>query len=72
DGLVIHGGRKLSAGNVCGHYDHRIVMALAVAGAALDGQMTIDTAEAMAVTFPTFAELMNSIGAEMRVERGSA
>ncbi|MGE4286912.1 MAG: 3-phosphoshikimate 1-carboxyvinyltransferase, partial [Phycisphaerae bacterium] len=42
DGLVIHGGRKLSAGNVCGHYDHRIVMALAVAGAALDGQMTID------------------------------
>ena len=64
DGLVVQGG-ALKAAQVHGHSDHRIVMALALAGLALDEPCVIDTAEAMSVTFPTFVELMRSLGAEM-------
>ncbi|MHC4927138.1 MAG: 3-phosphoshikimate 1-carboxyvinyltransferase [Planctomycetota bacterium] len=67
DGLVIHGksGTDLSAAPVTGHHDHRIVMAMALAGMALDGQMQIDTAEAMNVTFPEYVTLMTGLGANL-------
>ena len=68
DGLIIHGG-KIQPARTDGRHDHRIVMALSLAGMALEtGQIEIDTAEAMNVTFPDYVELMNSIGANMRVE----
>jgi len=43
-------------------------MALSLAGLSLDGQCTIDTAEAMSVTFPDYVQLMKSIGANMEVK----
>jgi 3-phosphoshikimate 1-carboxyvinyltransferase len=64
DGLVIHHS-ELKAARVDGHSDHRIVMALALAGLALDEPCTIDTAEAISVTFPNFVDLMRSLGADM-------
>ncbi|MCL5278840.1 MAG: 3-phosphoshikimate 1-carboxyvinyltransferase [Planctomycetes bacterium] len=64
DGLVIHGGRPKPAA-VHGWGDHRIVMALALAGLLLDGPLTVDTAEAMSVTFPDYVKLMQSLGAQM-------
>jgi len=67
DGLSIRGGR-LTGARVKGHGDHRVVMALAVAGLAAKGPTVIDTAEAMSVTFPNFVELMQKCGAKMRVE----
>jgi 3-phosphoshikimate 1-carboxyvinyltransferase len=66
DGLVIQGGRPKPA-LVHGWGDHRIVMAMALAGLVLDGPLTVDTAEAMSVTFPDYVKLMRSIGAEMEV-----
>lgn len=66
DGLIVHGGKPQAAA-VDGRSDHRIVMALAVAGLAVDGETVIETAEAMSVTFPTFAELMQSLGADMSI-----
>lgn len=66
DGLVIQGGRLKSA-PVQGHHDHRIVMALALAGMSLDEPCEIDTAEAMNVTFPTFAALMSALGAHLKL-----
>jgi 3-phosphoshikimate 1-carboxyvinyltransferase len=66
DGLIIRGGKPRAA-ELHGWADHRIVMALSLAGMCLDGQCTIDTAEAMSVTFPTYVELMRSIGAEMEL-----
>jgi len=65
DGLVLHQS-CLRAGDVCGHGDHRVVMALAIASTAIDGPrpMTIDTAEAMNVTFPTFLGCLRGLGAE--------
>ncbi len=65
DGLVIEGGR-LHGAQLSGHGDHRVVMALSVAGLAAGGPTRIDTAEAVSVTFPNFMELMTSIGADIR------
>jgi 3-phosphoshikimate 1-carboxyvinyltransferase len=66
DGLVIHGGRPRPA-TVHGWGDHRIVMAMVLAGLLLDGPLTVDTAEAMSVTFPDYVKLMQSLGAQMEV-----
>lgn len=68
DGLVIRSSR-LEACSVHGHADHRVIMALAIAGIALDGETTISTAEALSVTFPTFVELMRSVGATIECEQ---
>ena len=67
DGLVIRGS-QLKPAFVHGHADHRVIMALAVAGLALDGETAISTAEALSVTFPTFVELMEAAGAGMEAQ----
>ncbi|MFQ3548390.1 MAG: 3-phosphoshikimate 1-carboxyvinyltransferase [Armatimonadota bacterium] len=67
DGLVIRKS-KLKAANFNGHYDHRIVMALSLLGMALDGETKISTAEAVSVTFPEYVELMQSIGANLKLQ----
>lgn len=61
DGLVIRKS-KLKGCGVNGCDDHRVVMSLAVAGLNADGETTIDTAEAMNVTFPEFVKLMSQCG----------
>ncbi len=68
DGLVVHES-KLKGTRVSGHGDHRVVMALAVAGLASPGETVIDTAEAVSVTFPTFAQSMIALGANMDVRQ---
>ncbi len=66
DGLVI-GHSKLKPAVLDGRSDHRIVMALSLAGMMLDGQCSIETAEAIKVTFPQFVEMMRSLGADMEI-----
>ncbi len=66
DGLVIRRS-ALRGAEVDGHDDHRIVMALAVAGLMAEGETIIDTAESVSVTFPNFLELMRSIGADIEM-----
>lgn len=61
DGLVIHQS-DLRGAAVDGHSDHRVVMALAVAGTQAAGDTTIDTAEAAGVTFPGFADCLRNLG----------
>lgn len=65
DGLVLRES-ELHGAEVNGRADHRVVMALAVAGLAAEGHTTVEGAEAVAVTFPNFADLMRSIGADIR------
>ena len=64
DGLMIR-PVQLHAAAVQGHGDHRVVMALSLAGMALGGRTVIDTAEAVGVTFPRYVDLMRSVGARM-------
>jgi len=66
DGLIVQGGRPRGA-VVDGHGDHRIAMALVVAGLAAEGETVIEGAEAIDVTFPNFAELMQGLGGRVRV-----
>jgi len=68
DGLVVH-GTGLKGGRVHGHGDHRVVMAMAIAGCAADGPVVVDTAEAAGVTFPGFWDTMRTLGARMTVKR---
>jgi 3-phosphoshikimate 1-carboxyvinyltransferase len=66
DGLVIEGS-QLTGTEVDGHHDHRIAMALAVAGCSIPGQTVVRTAESATITFPTFMDSMRRIGADMEV-----
>jgi 3-phosphoshikimate 1-carboxyvinyltransferase len=61
DRLIIKGGALRGAG-VHGWDDHRIVMALAVAG-MVAGNTTIDTAESVSISYPGFFEDLKRIGA---------
>ena len=63
DGLVVHNS-KLKAAHLDGRGDHRIVMALSLAAMGLDEPCTIETAEAIKVTFPEFVGLMQALGGE--------
>lgn len=66
DGLVIRGA-DLHGAEVDGHDDHRVVMALALAGMITDGETTITGAEAASVTYPDFANDFLAVGAKIQV-----
>jgi len=54
DGMVIHGVGSLR-GAACGsHGDHRLAMALAVAGLLAAGETTVRSAEAVAISYSSF------------------
>ena len=61
DGLVIE-GNTLHGGVVQGHDDHRVVMALAIAATAIEGEVAIRGAEAVGVTYPQFMEDLARLG----------
>ncbi len=69
DGLIIRGGRPRGAA-VQSHDDHRVAMALTIAGLAAEGTTTVAGAEAIDVTFPSFVELLQSLGAHLRAMAG--
>lgn len=66
DSLII-APRQLEPSKLNGHHDHRIVMALSLAGMVV-GECEIDTAQAISVTFPDFVDLMKSLGADMELK----
>jgi len=66
DGMVVRGG-KLKGAQVSSHKDHRVAMALALAGMNAEGETEIDGAEAAEVTYPTFVEDFVRIGANIVV-----
>jgi 3-phosphoshikimate 1-carboxyvinyltransferase len=54
DGWVINGPRQLEGARVSSHGDHRVAMALAVAGLIADGKTEIDGAECVEISYPEF------------------
>lgn len=54
DGLVIRGGSKIRGADCRSHGDHRLAMALAVAGLVAQGQTTIDDPDVVRVSYPAF------------------
>jgi 3-phosphoshikimate 1-carboxyvinyltransferase len=65
DGMLIHGPTRLHRAVVECHRDHRLAMALAVAGLVADGPTEIRGAEAIGDSFPGFVEAMQVLGAEI-------
>jgi 3-phosphoshikimate 1-carboxyvinyltransferase len=68
DGFVINGGRGVQGKVVDSHGDHRLAMALAVAGLAAKGALTVENAELIGESFPGFGKIMLDIGADVRIE----
>jgi len=67
DGLVIRKS-ELRGAEVDGHDDHRVVMALAVAGMVAEGPTRIRSAESVRITYPTFISSMTGLGARLEAE----
>jgi len=64
DGMIIQGG-TLHGGDVEGHGDHRVIMALAIAGSAIREAVRIHGADAVDVTYPGFVEDMKKLGGKV-------
>jgi 3-phosphoshikimate 1-carboxyvinyltransferase len=61
DGFVVDGPNALEGAEVDSAGDHRVAMAMAVAGLAAEGQTTIRGADAAEVSFPGFVDVLSSI-----------
>ena len=66
DGLIIHQS-KLTGTHVHGYHDHRVVMALSLAGMMAEGETEINTAESVDITFPGYVGKMAQVGAKMKL-----
>lgn len=67
DGMVIRQSR-LKGAVIHGYDDHRMVMALTIAGLAAEGVTTVDTAESAGVTYPAFIEDFKRLGAGIEIK----
>jgi len=66
DGLVIRKS-KLTGCEVSSHYDHRVAMALAIAGVNSEGTTVINSAESINITFPEFINYLQLCGGNVEI-----
>jgi len=65
DGFIVEGPTPLHGARVDSHGDHRLAMALAVAGLLAEGVTAIKDAECIADSFPGFERTLTRLGAQM-------
>lgn len=61
DGMIINGCETLTAATAESYGDHRIAMAMAVAGLGAEGETTIEGSEAIEVSFPGFFDTLGRV-----------
>ncbi|GIO06866.1 3-phosphoshikimate 1-carboxyvinyltransferase [Brevibacillus reuszeri] len=61
DGMIIEGEMSLTGAVIDSHGDHRIGMAMAIAGLAASGETVVENDEAIDVSFPGFAQLLEKV-----------
>jgi 3-phosphoshikimate 1-carboxyvinyltransferase len=61
DGMVIPGGQRFRGAHVASGGDHRMAMALAVAGLVAEGETVIEDVACVQTSFPTFVDLLNTL-----------
>lgn len=66
DGWLVRGPTPLRGARLAADMDHRVAMALAVAGLVADGETVIEGAEAVQTSFPDFAYKLSSLGARVK------
>ena len=67
DGLVIDGGERLRGARVSSGGDHRLAMALAIAGLVAQGETVVDDTACIETSFPRFADTINALTGEPSV-----
>jgi 3-phosphoshikimate 1-carboxyvinyltransferase len=67
DGMALHGPTPLRGAAASSHGDHRLGMALAVAGLIAGGETVVGSADCIADSYPGFAETLARLGAEIRL-----
>jgi 3-phosphoshikimate 1-carboxyvinyltransferase len=65
DGFVVEGPTLLHGARVNSHGDHRLAMALAVAGLLADGVTSIEDVDCIADSFPGFERTLMRLGAQI-------
>jgi 3-phosphoshikimate 1-carboxyvinyltransferase len=68
DGFIIDGREKLEGGKIEPHGDHRLAMALTVAGLNAQRPVNVVDPGIIAESFPGFYKIMEGLGANLRVE----
>ncbi len=63
DGVVIYGGAKLRGAKCSSHSDHRLAMALGVAGLVAEGETLIEDAGVVGFSYPAFWQNVERIKA---------
>ncbi len=61
DGMIIPGGQKLHGAVTESHLDHRVAMSVAIAALTAEGETTINNADCVAISFPDFYDLLDSL-----------
>lgn len=67
DGFIIEGGRHVHGGIIDPHGDHRLGMALVVAGLAAQETVIVQNSEIIDESFPEFREVLVSLGGEVHI-----
>jgi 3-phosphoshikimate 1-carboxyvinyltransferase len=65
DGFVIEGPTRLIGAHVESHGDHRLAMALTVAGLFAEGVTGIEDSDCISDSFPGFERLLVRLGADL-------
>lgn len=63
DGMKIEGRSRLQGAQLSSYGDHRVAMALAVAGLSSDGGVEIDDSACVDISFPGFFDLLEGVSA---------
>jgi 3-phosphoshikimate 1-carboxyvinyltransferase len=61
DGMAIPGGQRFRGAHVTSGGDHRMAMALTVAGLVADGETIVEDTDCVQTSFPTFVDLLNTL-----------
>jgi len=61
DGMTIAGPQRFRGARVTSGGDHRVAMALAIAGLVAEGETVIEDTACVATSFPQFAATLNTL-----------
>lgn len=64
DGMIIHGGRELTGGQVSSFLDHRMALFLSIAGLVSTDPVVVTNAEVTDDSYPGFIKTLNALGAK--------
>jgi len=61
DGIIINGRERLKAATIQSYGDHRVAMAMTVAGLLTDGETTVEDTDCVNTSFPEFKEMIDKL-----------